>query len=439
MIVRPADGNDVTAAGPTGAETLSAVDERLAAVCQGLTVRLDELAIEIAEKLRAELPHFAAAMAIEELVPAVHQNIEGLIESVRLNRTLSVPGPHNTGLLRAEQEMPLETVLSGFRIGVIHIWQELVLGCEEADRETFGADGPAPASRALLMSASVLWTTFEKYSQEIAKAYQTFAAERQQRNHRRRQALLTMLFSGEPGHDQTLVDVANQLQFPTAGTFVVLMTEHSAPDTDTPETARTSLAGIGLQSVWKSEARSDIGLIAVAGQIDILRITEHVSRLKFRKVGVSRPFSGLSAVPAAVAQARIASNAGREGRHIVTHFDDAQVAGLLISSPALAAGLQQHVFGAIQEMSNVDQDLLIGTLRAWFDNGGHPESAATELHCHPNTVRYRLNRLMSALNRDLKTPLDVVHLFLAAEARRLQVSGPIQTSRKTPPENPNGR
>ncbi|MEV0247067.1 helix-turn-helix domain-containing protein [Nocardia sp. NPDC050712] len=406
------------------------IDERLATVCEDLSARLDELSGEIADKLREQEPVYATLITRAELVAAVHANIEVIVESVQLNRVQSLSGPRNTGRRRAEQGVPLEIVLSGYRLGVMHLWQELVDGCEELDRALPDPDRPARASRALLGSASMLWTAFDMHAHALAATYHEFATERFQRDDRRRQSLLTMLFSGEPGPEQTLVDVATLLGIPSGGPFVALVTDPLALGA---ETSRTALNAVALHAVWKSSPRFELGLVTMHRPEDLDRLTQQLTRLGLGRVGISRPFARLSTIPAAVAQAQLARDAGRAGDQVVTGFDEAQVAGLIISSPDLAAGIAQHVFGPLREMPEAEQDVLIHTLRTWFLSAGSTEAVAEALHCHPNTVRYRLNKLMTLLGRDLKSPLDIVDLYLASEARRLQPSRPAPAPAKARP------
>jgi DNA-binding PucR family transcriptional regulator len=42
-------------------------------------------------------------------------------------------------------------------------------------------------------------------------------------------------------------------------------------------------------------------------------------------------------------------------------------------------------------------------------------AAAAQLHCHPNTVRYRLHRIEERTGRVLSVPGDVAELCLAFE------------------------
>lgn len=65
------------------------------------------------------------------------------------------------------------------------------------------------------------------------------------------------------------------------------------------------------------------------------------------------------------------------------------------------------------------------TLKAWLDHPGTPSDAARSLHVHPNTLRYRIQRIT-----DL-TPLDLgdadvrlaLHVQLHAQLRSAGPSG----------------
>nr|WP_246416705.1 helix-turn-helix domain-containing protein [Nocardioides luti] len=100
-------------------------------------------------------------------------------------------------------------------------------------------------------------------------------------------------------------------------------------------------------------------------------------------------------------------------------FGDSRVAALVAATPDLALGLAQQVLGAVLEQTEEERCLLVGTLRAWYDAQGSAAEAAKLLHCHPNTVRYRLSKVTQLTGRDLHVPSDVVHLYLALEATRL--------------------
>ena len=51
-------------------------------------------------------------------------------------------------------------------------------------------------------------------------------------------------------------------------------------------------------------------------------------------------------------------------------YGDARVAALVAADPDLALGLAHQVLGAVLEQRDEEQELLVGTLRAWYDAEG---------------------------------------------------------------------
>jgi DNA-binding PucR family transcriptional regulator len=63
--------------------------------------------------------------------------------------------------------------------------------------------------------------------------------------------------------------------------------------------------------------------------------------------------------------------------------------------------------------------MLIRTLRVWCANDGSPERAAEQLHCHTNTIRYRLRRIETVTDRSLRHPRDLAEIVTALNALRI--------------------
>ena len=100
-------------------------------------------------------------------------------------------------------------------------------------------------------------------------------------------------------------------------------------------------------------------------------------------------------------------------------YEQARVAVLLASEHEVSADLVRDVLGGLMVLPPEEQNLLMGTLRAWFEAKGSTAEAAKLLHCHPNTVRYRMAKLCQATGRTPTEPIDAAHLYLAMEARRV--------------------
>ena len=142
-------------------------------------------------------------------------------------------------------------------------------------------------------------------------------------------------------------------------------------------------------------------------------------RLAVGRVGISETFETINDTPQAGLQARLARDTVTPGENGVRRYGEARVAALVAATPDLAMGLAQQVLARVLEQTEDEQRLLLTTLRAWYTAQGSAAEAGRLLHCHANTVRYRLTKLTQLTGRDLHAPSDVVHLYLALEATRL--------------------
>jgi DNA-binding PucR family transcriptional regulator len=97
-------------------------------------------------------------------------------------------------------------------------------------------------------------------------------------------------------------------------------------------------------------------------------------------------------------------------------FGQAPVAVLAASAPDVMAQVAQDVLGSLNHLPEDERAVLVGTLRTWLACGGSADATAKALNCHPNTVRYRLNRVTEHTGRSVTDPQDVTELNLALQA-----------------------
>ncbi len=342
-------------------------------------------------------------------------NVVGLIESVMVNETTQLAAPRRTGRERAEARVPLTLVLHAYRLTALHIWDRLIQLCGE----------DTASSRALLDSASALWNAVDVYSQELAAAYRDVETEQLLRSARVREAALASLFSGVSTSGQGFADVTTALRLPKVGRFVVVASDSWPVEHErAPATAERALASLGVRSAWRSESDGEVGLVSLDRSHRVDRLMGYLTSLTVGRVGLSETFEAIADTPQAVTQAQLARDAATPGENVVMRFGDARVAALVAATPDLARGLAHQVLGRVLEEREDEQALLLTTLRAWFTAQGSASGAAALLHCHANTVRYRLAKLTRLTGRDLRAPSDVVHLYLAMEALRLRASPP---------------
>jgi DNA-binding PucR family transcriptional regulator len=100
-------------------------------------------------------------------------------------------------------------------------------------------------------------------------------------------------------------------------------------------------------------------------------------------------------------------------------FDDTPIAVLVAASPDAATAIAQNVLGPILELSDHERDTLLDTFETWLHCAGSINDTATQLFCHPNTIRYRLRKLTEHTGRPFEDPAATSELNAALQAWRL--------------------
>ena len=137
------------------------------------------------------------------------------------------------------------------------------------------------------------------------------------------------------------------------------------------------------------------------------------------RVGVSRVFTSPADAASGRREAQLAARClppGEQGSHV---YGASAIALLIATAPDAALELTTTVLGPVIVLPAVESRLLLGTLRAWFDAHGSSTNAALALHCHRNTVLYRLNRVGELTGRNVTDPLAGAEFRLALETLRL--------------------
>jgi DNA-binding PucR family transcriptional regulator len=91
---------------------------------------------------------------------------------------------------------------------------------------------------------------------------------------------------------------------------------------------------------------------------------------------------------------------------------------LVAASPDVASDVARSVFAALDVLPSAESAVLLETLDAWFAAGGSTSRAAEALHCHRNTVLYRLTRIGELTGRYTTDAVGSAELYVALRARR---------------------
>jgi hypothetical protein len=129
-------------------------------------------------------------------------------------------------------------------------------------------------------------------------------------------------------------------------------------------------------------------------------------------IGPSVPLQHL---PGSVTIAETAADLQRTG--LLTGdpvFADEHLDAILVHrDPGLLGALQRRVLAPLAAQSPASRERLIETLTSWLRNFGDRRAVASELHVHPQTVRYRMAQLHELFGSALDLPDTRAQLLLA--------------------------
>jgi DNA-binding PucR family transcriptional regulator len=134
-------------------------------------------------------------------------------------------------------------------------------------------------------------------------------------------------------------------------------------------------------------------------------------------IGRSRDISGLRT---AVLQSRYARKLAERSSGRVTVMAGDEVASHLLLLAAvpdeLRRSFRDQVLGPLETYDAAHRSELMLTLRVFLEHAGSWTQAATALHVHVNTLRYRIGRIEELTGRDLNRFPDRVEVYLALAA-----------------------
>ncbi len=303
---------------------------------------------------------------------------------------------------RAEEGLPIESVLSGYHVGAAICADALQREAEPGDLED------------LLTIQRLLLGFLQRMTSAVAAGYFEQRRTMYGDEHSARQALLIALLDGHPAEP-----VAQRVGIRLPAWYIVLHLSLPALGKRRLRRLRVELEHACTEPVL-SMLSDDGGIVLLpVSTVDWKRVSQLVQRLQ--SAGGVDLVAGAAetepaGVPAAAALSRevvgVARAIGRPPG--LYRLDDLLVEYQLTRpSPARArlAGL----------LDPIDVDLL-ATLRAYVDNGQSRQRAARILHVHPNTVDYRLRKIAVQTGLDATRPADLPRIAAALAARDIGTS-----------------
>ncbi|MFB6517720.1 PucR family transcriptional regulator [Streptomyces sp. NPDC056401] len=350
---------------------------------------IDRLIDSLVADICAHSPRYASGSPVtrEDLRLALRGNMElALLEFAGMpatDRGFEAAAAEN-GRLRAEQGMPLATVLQAYRRGGRVLWQAM------AD----WMRGRSPDQQHLVGDmAGAVWETIDRFSSAVADAYRLRTLELQHRESSRRGALFEALLDGRGSDPAVAGAAATALGVPRQGRYVAVVIAQDAQDPASPPDPGPALEALGTWSFWRPRAETVAGLVRVKGHGSDPELLAGVLRGQaVCRAGISPPFEELAAAAQGFRLARRALDTLPPGSGEVASLDERLVHAALGAEPEIADRLAVRYLDAVLR-SGPERPVLLETLRVWLDSGCSASGAATRLFCHRNTILNRISRV----------------------------------------------
>lgn len=397
---------------------------RISELAAGVAARIDPVTDRLVHLIKVD----DAGYGTRDLVPdgdlwrSCHDNLLEILDAIAQvpdARSYGTAAPHATGRRRAEQRLPLESLLHAYRVGGRVVWESLL---EECRTRT-----PPPIDE-LMDGAVFVWEVIDFYSTAVAQAYRQAEAELLGRDEARRQTLLRSLLSGV-ALDTDIAFAAEILQLPASGPYLVAVADPHGHGSTSTRSLAAALRAQGIASEWLMQDGRFVGLIAL-GRLTASHVASQLLAAGRMRLGLSPTTNELAAVATAYRHAELALRCVPAGKLEAASIDDRPISALLVASPDLARRLSQRVLGPVLALVQDERDLLLRTLDAYIEVSGAMATVAAHLSCHRNTVLSRLARIEQLTGTSLSNRHDLVLLTAAVRAAQLlPVDPPVEGPR----------
>ncbi|MBE1573385.1 PucR family transcriptional regulator [Amycolatopsis roodepoortensis] len=387
---------------------------------EGSAAVVAELAVEVEKQLpalidgtvgriRAEMPVYRDArfVSLAELRTSVRNNLEFVMRTLRGTEEPDLSQARATGRARALQGAPLPELLRAYRIGLTEVWNRFV---------ELTASGEHQDLRGLVAATSAIWALIDDYAEALTTTYRDTTAEVMLAHQSRRSALVEALFAGGAATEGTLWDIARVLELSLDGTYVVVAAETPRVGHEPLPQIENRLRERHHASAWRLTPDLQVGVVSMRDPAASQVIIELLRENQTGRIGVSPVFTGLGNTSRALHLARVALSSLMPGSTGMVQFNESPLAGLVASAPEASVQLAHHVLRPILDLPGDDRNVLLLTLRAWFECQGSTKLTSERMFCHPNTIRHRLKRISEELGRSLTDPADIAELGAALRA-----------------------
>lgn len=295
---------------------------------------------------------------------------------------------------RAGEGMPLEDLLTAYRLGERVCWQALA-----------GA-AHGPQHDRLFDAADVLMRYVNLVSTSITRTYVDERSMVTSESELAARRLLVALCGSELPSAEEL-ELVEQLRFPLRSEYAPFAAV--LPDGAVVRHAELAAELRGAGALAVTEGSRVCGLATAPLPVERLRLGDELVLTQRDAL----PTAELSVVLDQLRmQVDIARRAGRRGLLAAHEFLPELLLG---ASPQLAEQIERRVFGPLEGLQHGELTMTLETFAAC---GFHRQRTARALPVHRNTLVYRLQRIEEVTGLELETARDQTLVWLAAAHRR---------------------
>jgi hypothetical protein len=327
-----------------------------------------------------------------------------------------VPVVREHAARRVHQGVSLEAFLHAYRAALFSYWDACV---EEASRLDISRDAGFRLARFVLDAIDTVTT-------HAAEAYLREETRVRTQSGREARDLVERLIRGQAIGDRGRHPSAPGLD-PTAPLVTVVgrIDATTLPVGEALQAARDELEegmSVGKARPLVAIRQGEIVLVAAGtswrGGVARLRAarqrTLDVHGIDIR-YGVSLPSPGFPSVQRAYREAELSLSYTSSVRPIASLEDLSSLECALIGANATTRAVIASKGGALQALSDEDRSTAAKTVRAFSQADLNVARAAEQMHLHPNTVRYRLERIATTTGHDPRTFAGLVELLCILE------------------------
>lgn len=312
---------------------------------------------------------------------------------------------YETGLRRAEQGLPLASLLHAFRIDLRLLWD--VITQEGRRLENL-------ERLSILEQHTLLWEALEANTADVVEAYRVVEARQAQRlDQRDREVFKRFLTAGERQAD-ALEAFGAHTGLPRDGHYATFVATGLGDPREMATVLHSRLRTSGYRS-FVTVYKDDVYGLAHERDDQQLR-AEVVGDASGEGSVAAVRAAGLSRVPGAFRVVRRIAAARQPGSF--ADVGEAPLEQLAALEPEVVEVVLEHRLRGLAELTATEAAGIWETVEALFVGDGSVTDIAARTYRHRNTVRARIDRLRELTGIDSRKPSDLTILALAVARRR---------------------